>query len=84
MSSSFLAEKTASSSSLSSVPLACAGSLPPAAFDVSSIEYFLATVFQESPLSSAAWALSASALFLVSTTRRSRFSGWAKRALFLV
>ena len=49
-SSFFFAEKTASSSSLSSVPLAWAGSLPPAALEVSSIEYFFATAFQLCPL----------------------------------
>jgi hypothetical protein len=58
--------------------------LPPAALDVSSIEYSLATDFQDSPLSSAALAFSALALSLVRTTRRSRFSGCAKRALFLL
>ena len=47
------------------------------------MEYFLATSFQESPESSAVLACSAFALSLVSTIRRSRVSGWAKRDWFL-
>ena len=78
------AEKTASSSSLSSVPLAWAGSLPPAALEVSSIEYFLATVFQESPASSAAWALSAVGLVLGQDDAQVTLLGLREAGLVLV
>ncbi len=80
----FFAEKIASSNAFSCWPLATPGSLPPCAFEASSIEYFFATAGHAVPFCSAAFAWFAFALVLVSTTRRSRVSGWPKLALFLL
>jgi hypothetical protein len=48
------------------------------------MEYSFATDFQDWPDFSALIAASALALPFVSTIRRSRRSGWAKRCLFLL
>ena len=83
-SSPFLAAKIASSNAFSCWPLATAGSLPPCAFEASSIEYSLATDLKDSPSSSACLASFALASVLVRTIERSRRSGCAKRSLFLL
>ena len=49
-----------------------------------SVEYFLATTFQDWPDASAFLAAWAWGSVLVRTMRRSRRSGWAKRFLFLL
>src|SRR5215208_3291559 len=80
----FLALKIASSNAFSCWPFATAGSLPPCALDASSIEYCFATDLNDSPDSSAALACLALASVLVSTMLRSRRSGCANCALFLL
>ena len=80
----FLALKIAVSSAFSCWPLATASSTPPWAFDAWSIENFLATVLNGVPESIACLACSAFGLVFVSTIRRSRRSGCAKRRLFLL
>ena len=83
ISASASALKIASSSAFSCWPLATASSTPPWFLEAWSIEYFLATAFQRLAALERALASSALAFVLVRTMRRSRRSGWAKRALFL-